>query len=134
MLFILTTMKKNIFIGILIFLWIPLHSFAQIKWSFDKSDILKSDVSDQKLIFHSKHSSPELVNGIKGVGLRTDGYTTWLTSNFIPNKPIQAISGYFALESFPTESGGLISLRNTDNSESLSICVDRFGTLSIWSS
>lgn len=97
-------------------------------WSFDSKNSLSSS-SNNSLILHSIRDYPELVEGIVGKGLRTDGYTTWLTANFIPNKKIKAISGCFALESFPTDTAAFYGIRSIDKEEALSLCVDKYGSV-----
>jgi beta-fructofuranosidase len=101
--------------------------YAQNFWSFDNNTPLKSNDSTS-LILHSIRNYPELVEGIKGDGIRTDGYTTWLTANFIPSKRIAAISGWFALESFPTDTAAFYGIRNA-HKETVSVCTDRFGKI-----
>lgn len=119
-------------LAIYIFLCAALLSFnpiyAQQTWSFDSYKPLNSDLNTS-LILHSIRNYPELVEGIEGKGLRTDGYTTWLTANFIPSQTIQTISGWFALESFPTDTAAFYGIRFVDKDEALSLCVDKYGSV-----
>lgn len=102
--------------------------YAQQTWSFDSNKPLNSNLNTS-LILHSIRSYPELVEGVEGKGLRTDGYTTWLTSNYIPSQKVQTISGWFALESFPTDTAGFFGIRFADKDEALSLCVDKYGSV-----
>lgn len=102
---------------------------AQKTWSFDQPNALISSDGDSPLILHSLRENPEIVEGIKGNALRTDGYTTWLARNFIPSEPIKGISGWFALESYPTDTAAFFGVANFDKKQAISLCVDRFGEL-----
>lgn len=118
--------KLIIFIYIALLSLIPIH--AQQTWSFDNSRPLNSDLNTS-LILHSIRDYPESVEGIQGKGLRTDGYSTWFTANFIPRQKIKKISGWFTLESFPTDTAAFYGIRSLETQESLSLCVDRFGSI-----
>ena len=67
----------------------------------------------------------EAVDGISGKGIRTDGYSCWLEAD--QEDGIRSVSGYFALESFPTDTASLIGVRGGEHT--LSVCLDRFGAL-----
>lgn len=120
-------MKKLIF-SIYISLLSFISIYAQQTWNFDSNEPLNSD-SDIPFILHSIRDYPELVEGIEGKGLRTDGYTTWLTANLIPAQEIKSISGWFAIESFPTDTAAFYGIRSLDKEEALSLCVDKYGTV-----
>ncbi|GHV15739.1 hypothetical protein FACS1894179_01010 [Bacteroidia bacterium] len=118
--------KLIILIYILLLSLIPIY--AQQTWNFDNNKPLNSD-SNTPLILHSIRDFPELVEGIEGKGLRTDGYTTWLTANFIPAQEIKSISAWFALESFPTDTAAFYGIRSLDKEEAFSLCVDKYGSV-----
>jgi beta-fructofuranosidase len=61
-----------------------------------------------------------------GKGLRTDGYTTWLSGKL---KAVNSISGWFALESYPTDTAAFFGLKDRSTNTSISVAVDRFGEL-----
>lgn len=69
----------------------------------------------------------ELVDGISGKGIRTDGYSCWLDTEL--EEDVVNVSGYFALESFPTDTASLLGIKGERNT--LAVCVDRFGGLII---
>ena len=69
----------------------------------------------------------ELVDGISGKGIRTDGYSCWLDTEL--EEDVVNVSGYFALESFPTDTASLLGMKGERNT--LAVCVDRFGGLII---
>lgn len=120
-------MKKYIVSSYIILLSL-MPVYAQQIWNFDNNKPLYSDLNTS-LILHSIRDQPELVEGIDGKGLRTDGYTTWLTANFIPAQEIKSISGWFALESFPTDTAAFYGLKSLDSAESISVCIDKYGAI-----
>ena len=126
-------MKKHCKLLILSFLLLNLlfiqKTEAQKIWNFDNPEALTTIDGKYPLILHSLREKPELVEGVKGKALRTDGYTTWLTCNFIPSESIKAISGWFALESYPTDTAAFFAFKNIEKKESISLCLDRFGKL-----
>lgn len=121
--------KLNLYNFIMFILLLSISPvYSQQVWTFDNVISLNSD-KNTSLILHSIRDYPELVEGIKGKGIRTDGYTTWLTANFIPSKQVNAMSGWFALESFPTDTAAFFGVRNRDTEESISLCVDKYGSI-----
>lgn len=126
-------MKKHYYLLILFSLLVNLlfieKTEAQKIWNFDNTEALAAIEGTDPLILHSLRVKPELVEGVKGKALRTDGYTTWLTRNFIPSEPIKAISGWFALESYPTDTAAFFAINNIGKNEFISLCLDRFGKL-----
>jgi beta-fructofuranosidase len=78
------------------------------------------------LTLHTAKQVPEYVEGISGNGLRTDGYSTWVETAV--HQSVHTLSGWFALESFPTDTAGYIGIGKASGS-SVAVCVDRFGTL-----
>ncbi len=97
----------------------------QVFWDFDKQSPLTASNGFTTLSLQSIREL-ELTEGINGKGVRTDGYTTWL--DWETNEPItiKAVSGWFALESFPTDTAAFFGLRNAEE-ETITFCVDRFG-------
>ncbi|MDP4209230.1 MAG: GH32 C-terminal domain-containing protein [Bacteroidota bacterium] len=104
---------------------------AQQVCSFDGKEILKSNDGEFTFDFHSVRNAPELTAGIIGKGLRTDGYSTWLSVKTEQLKNLSGISGWFALESFPTDTAAFFVLKDNLDKTSIAICVDRFGELLI---
>ncbi len=98
---------------------------AQVHWSFDSDEPLNASDSQSIFRFHTAKRNIELVDGISGKGIRTDGYSCWLETE--TEDDIQNVSGYFALESFPTDTAALLAIRN--GSHTLAVCVDRFGDM-----
>ena len=98
---------------------------AGIHWSFDSDEPLRASDAKSELRFHTVRRSMELVDGISGKGIRTDGYSCWLEAD--SEDEIRSVSGYFALESFPTDTASLIGIRAGEHT--LSVCLDRFGGL-----
>lgn len=101
--------------------------FSQLKWTFDEKNPLLSPERGILLNLHTVKEFPEYVKGIKGNGVRTDGYSTWLDAT-LPEK-ISSISGWFALESYPTDTAAFFGIKDIHRNISLTVCVDRFGEL-----
>lgn len=120
-------MRKQLLIIILSVLT-SCPSFAGIHWSFGSANPLVAGSEPyESLQWTSAKKNIELVEGVKGTGLRTDGYSTWLSNT--QNCAVSSISGYFALESFPTDTASYFAVRNTSTGESLSIAVEKYGKL-----
>ena len=100
---------------------------AGIRWSFDSDEPLCATDRQSRFEFHTAKRNIEIVQGVSGNGIRTDGYSCWLKADL--EDEIRSVSGYFALESFPTDTASLIGIRGSR--QTLSVCVDRFGDLSI---
>ncbi|MEO7212980.1 glycoside hydrolase family 32 protein [Mucilaginibacter sp.] len=109
------------------------NSQAQVTWHLDDT-LLKSSGGRPgnaiKLSFHSRTNKPEIVKGYLNNGLRTDGYSTSLSAA-LPNinKAAFSVNGYFALETFPTDTAAFFAIGNRANW--ISACADRFGQLLI---
>src|SRR5665648_6378 len=125
--------KKIYILGLIIFLVSNLSSTtkAQQVLSFDGKETLKSNDGKVKFNFHSVRNKIELTEGITGKGLRTDGYSCWLSSQINTKDHLSGISGWFALESFPTDTVVFFVVNDSVENRSTSICVDRFGELLI---
>lgn len=69
----------------------------------------------------------ELVSGIAGNGLRTDGYSTFMNAHFGEEitAPI-SVEGWFALETYPTDTAAFFSI-GKDSANYISACVNQFG-------
>jgi beta-fructofuranosidase len=79
--------------------------------------------------YHARKNVPEMVHGLAGKGLRTDGYSTSVSIGLSPGfSHAPSIAGYFALETFPTDTAGFFSVSNKAGDEWISACIDRFGT------
>lgn len=100
---------------------------AQIIWSFDRTNALQASDGHTLLQLHSVKKNLELVKGIEGMGVRTDGYSTWWTVD-LPQS-IDSVDGYFALESFPTDTASLMGIKGENHY--IAVCVDRFGELQL---
>lgn len=102
--------------------------FAGIHWSFGTANPLAAGSEpDEALEWTSAKANVELVEGVEGTGLRTDGYSTWLSNT--QNGAVNSISGYFALESFPTDTASYFAVKNVRTAESLSVAVEKYGKI-----
>ncbi len=104
---------------------------AQFIWNFDEAEPLKTISGEGELSLHSIKNTTELTSGIIGKGFRTAGYTGWLTAEIEPVRTPYSISGWFALESFPTDTAAFLGVRDTVTQQSLAVVVDRFGDILI---
>lgn len=100
-------------------------------WSFDGKNPLKADRGNGVLILSSVKNGAELTAGVVGQGLRTDGYSTSLRLAIAPSRQLWGFSGWFALESLPTDTAAFFALRNGTSGRSVSVVVNRFGELMI---
>ncbi|MDR1938624.1 MAG: glycoside hydrolase family 32 protein, partial [Tannerellaceae bacterium] len=108
--------------------FLSVQTSAQHLWSFDGDDILKTSSLSFKTNWHSVREHPEMTDGITGRGLRTDGYSAWMDIQCIQPMKVEAISAWFALESYPTDTAAFFGVRNVDD-QSVTLCVDRFGCM-----
>lgn len=102
-------------------LCLPLQA-QTVYWHFEDAESLKAE----GIRWLSVKEQVELVPGYKGKALRTDGYSTYLEAEW--PEGARAVSAWFALESFPTDTAAFVSVRN-EKGDSFSLCVDRFGEL-----
>ncbi len=108
-----------------------LHLEAQFVWKFEQSKgaIIKEEKTGSTLNFISNLKAPEYVTAVNGTGLRTDGYSTWLDGKLPAGmKGSGSVTGWFALESLPTDTAGFFALSNSKTKNWISACIDQFGT------
>ena len=121
--------NKNIraflFLAMIITCSCDLH--AQVIWDFDQPNALNARGGSEQLLYHSAKKHMEIVDGFRGKALRTDGYSTWLTGDLQKELKQPAISGIFALESFPTDTAAFFALQDDEEQNGISLCADRFG-------
>ena len=97
-----------------------------IHWSFGTANPMAAGSDPaQTLSWNSAKKHIELVEGIDGTGLRTDGYSTWLT-NEQPGA-VSSLAGYFALESFPTDTASYFAVKNLSSGQSAGVAVEKYG-------
>lgn len=107
----------------------PITTRGQMTWNFEKPAPMADDSGRIDLKLTSRMHSPELVKGITGTGIRTDGYSTWLyTTLSKPLHKMARISGYFALETYPTDTAGFFTLFNRQKNIWIAADIDKFGT------
>ncbi|WP_158280787.1 GH32 C-terminal domain-containing protein [Pararcticibacter amylolyticus] len=99
---------------------------GQSTWHFEDESLQAETRRPGSIELHitSNRSRPELVNGFKGKGLRTDGYSTWLSGK-VGDSHLRSLQAEFALETYPTDTAGFFALGN--GQFWISACVDRFG-------
>lgn len=94
---------------------------------------LREQVTGKRFQIITAKASAEYVKGVNGVNvdaLRTDGYSTWIATSLssIVMTPVINITGWFALETYPTDTAGFFALKDQRSATGLSACIDRFGT------
>lgn len=104
---------------------------AQQTMDFDGKSVLNSNSLPVNFKFYNRTHLAEYTTGIIGKGLRTDGYSTYLSGKIGTPNNTSAISGWFALESFPTDTAAFFALKSHKTGESISVGVDRFGEIII---
>lgn len=112
------------------FICTGLQASAQ-HWSFDGGNPLKADKKNDTLELRNVRNQIELTAGVIGKGLRTDGYSTSLRTEIRPNQNVLACSGWFTLESFPTDTAAFFALKDRQTGISVSVGVNRFGEIVI---
>ena len=117
------------FILLLILSSFYIDVLGQEVFDFDGKNSLVSVSGQSSFRLRGRSGLPELTEGLKGKGLRTDGYSSFLQSDILSQKEIKGISGSFALESFPTDTAGFFSVADTANHFYAGLCADRFGDL-----
>ena len=114
------------FAGLICMLTLSLVTYSQ-EWSFDGKKPLAAAQGMGTLELRSVKGKLELSPGVLGMAVRTDGYSTSLKASL--SKPFTGISGWFALESFPTDTAAFFAFKDTITGLSTSVCVDRFGEI-----
>jgi len=125
----LNSMKK-IVIAMMFFLQMSIQASAQ-SWSFDGEKPLQASQGNGELVVKNARNQIELTPGVIGNGLRTDGYSTSLKTEVDQKQKLSGCSGWFALESFPTDTAAFFSLKDTKAGVSVSVGVNRFGEIII---
>lgn len=107
------------------------HAVAQSLWQFETQQPLSDHYNHGQLSLASKRSFPELVPAYQGTGIRTDGYSTYLSLKLPASQSgYKTVKGYFALETYPTDTAAFIAL-GAGSGEFISAAVDRFGQVMI---
>lgn len=122
---------QRLFLLALTFLACMCKGFAQNDTLLIRESVLIAPDAKISYTYHGARSTPDLVPGIRGNGWRTDGYSTWLSIPAGQFKKLYGLSGWFALESYPTDTAAFFSVTDSVTKRSLSICADRFGQLLI---
>lgn len=98
-------------------------------WSFDGKNPLEASYKKGVLELRNVKSKVELTEGIIGKGLRTDGYSTYLRAAIKSQPSVLTCTGWFALESFPTDTAAFFAVKDADIGVSVSANIDRFGEI-----
>ena len=105
---------------------VPQDLFAQFHWGFDdRSNVLISNAG-RRCQYHTDRQLMELVPGIEGQAIRTDGYSTYVS--YMSREDVKSVSGYFALESLPTDSASFITVLDMQGN-SIAASVNAYGNL-----
>lgn len=101
-----------------------------LRWSFEESDqneILES-VHGQFMPVQSLKKNLELVQGISGKGLRSDGYSTFIKTKIPESLSNISSEAWFALETYPTDTAGFFSFEQDVNNW-IAANINQFGEL-----
>lgn len=113
--------------GPLMFLVFSNRSFAQ---SSGVGPIGKSNGGYEGFEWHGRKRFPEIVAGATGNAVRTDGYSSYLSlKKSVQIPPRVQLSAYFALETYPTDTAGLLTIYNSQTKGWIAASVDKYGTL-----
>jgi beta-fructofuranosidase len=112
----------------------PSEKIAWFDFSRQESMVVVDRISKTSFLIQSNFKHPEYVKGIEGEGLRTDGYTTCVKGVLpsVLSKPF-TISGWFALETFPTDTAGFFGISDRGEKNSISAVIDQTGKILIGS-
>ncbi|GAA4326753.1 hypothetical protein GCM10023149_29760 [Mucilaginibacter gynuensis] len=104
---------------------------AQHLFHFEKSDLSDDGKQEKKLSvdYRGRKAVAEIVPALTGNGMRTDGYSTAVNvglKQVFAHAP--SVSGYFALETYPTDTAAFFSVSNKEAGSWISACIDKFGT------
>jgi len=70
----------------------------------------------------------EKVPALFGTGIRTDGYSTSLTVPIARSLDENVtVAGWFALETYPTDTAGFFAVKNKKDTQWFSACINHFG-------
>ncbi len=119
-----------LFVSVLFFICTALRVSAQ-HWNFDGEKPMQAGGKKYALQLNNVRNQVELTAGLIGKGLRTDGYSTSLRIQPGPDQQISACSGWFALESFPTDTAAFLAMKDHKTGKSVSVGVNRFGEIII---
>lgn len=106
------------------------HTYKLAYWSFNETDnlVVREELSGMNHEIHSSFPNPEFVGGVKGTGLRLNSYSTFVEGEL----PAQlsdsyTVEGWYALESFPLDTAGFVSLKDPVSEYGLMIGITNFG-------
>lgn len=114
---------------LILFIFNSLVSSAGIYWGFNKNQLFTSNDSTIKFNHYGIRDFA-VTSGVIGNAIRTDGYSTYLSYEPDYELSLSAVSGWFALESFPTDTAAFFGIRNSVE-ETIAVCTDRYGNIMI---
>lgn len=100
------------------------------KWDFSRQDSLVAvdQISKKSFAIISNFQKPEYVRGIAGDGLRLDGYSSYVKGSLAKSLDAPfSMTGWFALETFPTDTAGFFAMADASGKNWVSATVDLFG-------
>ena len=123
--------KKITFLFIILIAVVACDQNKQVyQWEFEEQDGAYTVESSTGKIYalNNRYHKPEFVEGLKNEGLRLNGYSTWLNDRLpsLVHVPVN-ISGWLALEAYPLDSSGFLSLTDPSLKTGVSVGVNKFG-------
>lgn len=105
-------------------------------WPLNESikNTTKELISNTSFNISTVKKNIEIVPAAKNNGLRTDGYSTFINGKLLRTVHVPfSISGWFALETYPTDTASFFAL-NDEQGNYISACINEFGKPIIGSS
>ncbi|NJO24986.1 MAG: hypothetical protein HC867_03090 [Bacteroidia bacterium] len=112
----------------------PLAGFSQqdtlLHFNFESAtgNLVVDKISGKKFPVETTRKNIEIVPAAIGNGLRTDGYSTYVSASISTEPKVElTATGWFAFETYPTDTAGLLTLKNKSGTEWVSAGVNQFG-------
>lgn len=121
------------FIVISVSLFCSMQLFAVqdtlVHLSFEKANgkTIYNRITGKTIAVTTVHKQAELVQGAIGNGLRTDGYSTFVAVDIATERKELTAMGWFALETYPTDTAGFLLLQNKLATEWIAAGINQFG-------
>ena len=102
-------------------------------WAMDKAvgKLLVEQTVGSNYAQNGFRPSVDLVTGVRGKALRTDGYSTWLTGALSATPQIDSltVSAWVALETYPVKTASIWASYDPSAQRGLALSIDPFGRI-----
>lgn len=99
-------------------------------WPFDavENKVTVEEISGEYVSVSTNTPVPEYVGGVRGTALRLDGYSSHISGKMSKSSDESFLfQGWFALETFPTDTAGFFTLKDQTEENWLMAGVNQFG-------